>query len=333
MDIKKFLPPGTIFNTSNKENVTNIKRIYYTENEISVDEPIENSTAWIRVNGLSETDLISEELKKANVDSLVIEDIFNLTQRSKIEEIDNGFFAIIKTSTINNNVFVRDYFSIILKDNYVFTFNEKPIGILNIVEDRISNSQGKIRKFPAKYLFYTIIDMLIDVNIVFEHQINELLADWEDKIVNEKVKQIEFLHQIRKEIIVTKANINSLVESIDMIGDIFKTNPVLELKKYYQDLLDHLYRLNERMNLNWEEVKTLYELHMNNINERTNSIMKVLTIFSAIFIPLSFMAGVFGMNFVNMEILNDPNGIWIFVSICVVTLFLMLGFFKYKKWL
>jgi len=333
MDYKKFLPPGTIFNTSKKENQTIIKKIFYNKIDFSIKEPIENATVWVRVNGLTNVDLISEELKVANIDNLVIEDIFNLTQRSKIEQIDNGLFAIIKTSSKKNGSFSHDYFSIILKDNFVFTFNENPAELLNVVEERIVNNQGEIRNLNSKYLFYTIIDMLIDVNILFEHHINELLADWEDRIVSEKVKSIDFLHKIRKEILLTKTNINSLVESIDMIDDIYKINALIGLKKYYQDLIDHLYRLNGRMNLNWEDVKTLYEMHMNNINERTNSIMKVLTIFSAIFIPLSFMAGVFGMNFINMPILYDPNGIWIFVGISLTILFLMLGYFKYKKWL
>ncbi len=86
------------------------------------------------------------------------------------------------------------------------------------------------------------------------------------------------------------------------------------------------------MKLDWEEIKSLYEMHTNNINDRTNTIMKTLTIFSAIFIPLSFLAGVFGMNFVDFGILTNPNGLWIFIGICFSIILLMVGFFKYKKW-
>jgi magnesium transporter len=129
-----------------------------------------------------------------------------------------------------------------------------------------------------------------------------------------------------------KTNTASMVDSLDFIDDIYKNPLISEYKKYYQDLIDHLYRLNDKLNIDWENLKTLYELHMNNITERTNSIMKILTIFSAVFIPLSFLAGVFGMNFQNMPILQNENGILLFIGLCVGVLLLMLGFFKLKKW-
>jgi magnesium transporter len=93
-----------------------------------------------------------------------------------------------------------------------------------------------------------------------------------------------------------------------------------------------LYRLSDRLNIDIENIRTLNDIHQNNINERTNSIMKILTIFSATFIPLSFLAGVFGMNFVYMDIFSNPNGVWIFIGMCLTIFLLMLGFFKYKKW-
>lgn len=335
MNFKKALPPGTIFNTSEKKIETEIRKIYYDESKITENEPFENAQVWIRVNGLSDSERIAQELTDASIDFLIIEDIFNLTQRSKIEEIENGLFAIIKVSAfdVKDYNYRHDYLSIILKDNMVFTFNEYPPGILNIIEERLNNNLGKIRNHKANFLFYTIIDSLVDANIIFEHEINDILLSWEEKVLYGKIKNIDELHQIRKEVLLLKTNIFSIVESLDFIEDIYKNPQVSNLKKYYQDLIDHLYRLNNRLNLDWENIKTLYEMHMNNISERTNSIMKILTIFSAVFIPMSFLAGVFGMNFVYMEIFNNPNGIWVFIGLCFSIFLLMIGFFKYKKWL
>jgi magnesium transporter len=315
MVLKKSLPPETIFNTSDKKNPTEIVKIYYNEKEVSYNKPIDNSNLWVRINGLSNTQAIIEELKKVNLDYLIVEDIFNVTQRSKIEEVDNGLFAIIKTASYFDQDFSHEYLS-----------------VLNNIEERLNSNLGKVRNHDSRYLFYAIIDTLIDTNIIFEHEASSLILGWEEKIVSERVQKIEYLHQIRKEILLMKTNISSIVNSIDLIDDILKNPHVIDYKKYYQDLIDHLYRLNDKLNLDWENIKTLYEMHMNNINEKTNSIMKILTIFSATFIPLSFMAGVFGMNFVYMEIFNNPNGMWIFAGICGFIFFMMLGFFKYKKW-
>ena len=333
MAFKKSLPPGTIFNTSEKLLPTKIEKIYYDETKVSMNQPFEKAQLWVRVSGLKDSVKISSELSSVNIDSLIIEDIFNLTQRSKIEEIENGLFAIIKTATYKDRVFSHEYLSIILKDNVVFTFDEDSTGILNDIEDRLNKNLGKVRNYPAKFLFYNIVDTLIDANIVFEHEISDLLIKWEELIISDKTHNIDELHQIRKEVLVMRANISSIVDSLDLIDDIYKNPQVSEYKKYYQDFIDHLYRLKEKLNLDWEYIKNLNDMHMNNINERTNSIMKVLTIFSATFIPLSFLAGVFGMNFVYMDIFNNPNGIWIFIGICVTTFILMLGYFKYKKWL
>ena len=332
MVLKRSLPPETIFNTSDKQNPTEIVKIYYNEKEVSYNKPIDNSNLWVRINGLSNTQVIIEELKKVNLDYLIIEDIFNVTQRSKIEEIENGLFAIIKTASYFDQDFSHEYLSVLLKDNIVYTFDEDEVGVLNNIEERLVSNLGKVRNHDSKYLFYAIIDTLIDTNIIFEHEVSNLILGWEEKIVSERVQKIDYLHQIRKEILLMKTNISSIVSSIDLIDDILKNPHVVEYKKYYQDLIDHLYRLNDKLNLDWENIRTLYEMHMNNINEKTNSIMKILTIFSATFIPLSFMAGVFGMNFVYMDIFNNPNGMWIFAGICGFIFFMMLGFFKYKKW-
>lgn len=335
MEIKKILPPGTVFNTSLNKNPTTIRKIYYNLEKVSEGVPISESNLWVRVNGLFDTERIIEEMQVLNLDFLLIEDVFNLTQRAKIEEIEDGFFAIIKVSSLNLRevTYDQEYLSIILKNNMVFTFNDKPSGILDAIEERLKQNIGKLRNFPANFLFYSIIDLLVDANIIFEHNVNTVLSDWEESVISAKNANIDGLHKLRKEVLILRTNMYSLVSSIDLIDELYKNPQIIDLKKYYQDLIDHLYRLNDRLNLDWETIKSLYEMHVNNVNERTNSIMKVLTIFSAIFIPLSFLSGVFGMNFVNMEILENPNGVIIFIVLCIVIISLMIGFFKYKKWL
>ena len=334
MEFKKILPPGTVFNTSERKKETEIKRLFYNETKVAIDQSIDNSQLWIKVTGLTDTEKIVDLLESGQVDILIIEDIFNLTQRAKIEEIDNGFFAIVKTTSLTNvNEYFHEYVSLLLKDNVVYTFTDHDSKTLDIIEKRIENNEGKLRKKNASYLFYAILDSIIDRNILFEQDINKQLSNWEEKIIYEKTKNIEFLHELRKEVLLMKTNIFAINSSIDLIHDFYQNQYILEFKKYYKDLMDHIYRLNDRLVIDWENLKTLYEMHINNVNERTNSIMKVLTIFSAIFIPLSFMAGVFGMNFVHMPLLQDTNGIWIFIAICAFIVITMLFYFNHKKWL
>ncbi len=333
---KKFAqPPGTLFYTGEGLLPTTIKTIQYNKDELHINENLskEKYTNWIQIDGLRDYDKVMETLKDYNLDSMLIEDIFNLNQRAKIEEIDQGFFAVVSTSDISKPDFSREYYVILLLDNTVFTFIDLDSKTLNVVEKRINDKQGVIRSMKANYLFYAIIDTLIDLNILFEHDATSMILNYEDLVLEDKIENLQKLHYFRKELLFMKSTIGSFNESITDLKIKNSTNPNIQpVRKYYMDLLDHIMRLNQRLNVHWEEIRNLYDIYMNNLSDRTNSIMKTLTIFSAIFIPLSFLAGVFGMNFVHMEIFKSPYGVYIFIAACLVIAGIMVSFFHHKKW-
>ena len=288
---------------------------------------------WFQINGLQDYLLILKDLEQLNVDSMIIEDIFNLNQRAKVEEIDNGLFAIVNTSDISNPEYKREYYAILLTGNTVITFIDADSDTLSHLEKRIEESVGKIRSMDASYLFYAIIDTLTDVNILFEHDMTKSIIDFEDLVMEDKMDSLDKIHILRRELLFLRSSISSLTESISQLKIQTNSLPYIKpIKKYYLDLLDHLYRLNQRLNVHWEEIKSLYDIYMNNLSDKTNSIMKTLTIFSAIFIPLSFLAGVFGMNFVHMEIFQSKYGVYVFIGACLLIVGFMIIFFKRKKW-
>ncbi len=329
-------PPGTVYYTGVGSLPTTIKKILYKKDQIVINEKVEDANEyveWIQVNGLQDSDTILKELEKLNVDSMITEDIFNLNQRAKIEEIDNGLFAIIFTSDISKPDFAREYFSVLMVGKTVITFIDADSTTLVPIEKRIIENKGKIRSMDAAYLFYSIIDTLVDVDIIFEHDITKLMIENEDLIMEDKLDSLDKLHVIRREILFMRSSISSLMDSVIELK--IKTNnadSIKSIRKYYLDLLDHLFRLNQRLNVHWEEIKSLYDVYMNNLSDRTNSIMKTLTIFSAIFIPLSFLAGVFGMNFDSMTIFRSQYGVFIFIAACLAIVLFMIVFFKRRKW-
>ncbi len=328
-------PPGTLYYTGEGLLPTTIKKIQYTKDELHINEKkeIADINTWIQINGLRDYDKIMNELKVFNLDNMLIEDIFNLSQRSKIEEIDKGFFAVVSTSDISKPEFLREYYVILLLDNTVITFIDADSTTLSVIEKRITDGVGIIRNMKANYLFYSIIDTLIDVDILFEHDSTSLILNYEDLILEDKIEHLQKLHYFRKELLYLKSALGSLSESMADLKIKTNTNANIQsIKKYYMDLWDHIVRLNQRLNVHWEEIKNLYDIYMNNLSDRTNRIMKTLTIFSTIFIPLTFLTGVFGMNFAHMQIFQSVYGVPIFIAVCLIMAGLMIAFFRHRKW-
>ena len=288
---------------------------------------------WISVEGLSDVEKIKKLCIDLNVDSLIIEDIFNTNQRNKFEIFNDYVFSVIKFSHLDSgNNINYDYMSILLFNNKIITFSETENRFKNEIINRLKDKNLQISKLHEDYLFYVIYDMVVDEEMNVYHLLNYQLDQLEDNIMDLDKKDQVNLYNIRKNLVFLK---NQTMNTLEYASPkaLLKNNLFNNyIKKYLEDLEDHMINLRDKSHISLESIKNLFDVYSNNMSNRANEIMKTLTIFSAIFIPLSFIAGIFGMNFINFPILQNQSGLLIFGIICILIPVIMFLYFKIKKW-
>jgi len=335
--IKLLKPPGTVIYTGKETKQTSITHIKYSEKQLAIFEDLQPFSSeqvdWISVEGLSDTERIKKICSDLSVDNLIIEDIFNTNQRNKLEIFDDYIFSVFKFVFLDkDNQIKYDYISILLFDNIVMTFSEVENRFKNEIITRLKDKNLQISKLHEDYLFYVIYDMIIDEELNVYHYINLQLEHLEDNIMNLGKKDQVDLYNIRKSLVFLKNHTSTLQEHASPLSLLQNKLFNVYLEKYFEDLSDHIINLRDKSFVSLEAINNLYEVYSNNVSNKANEIMKTLTIFSAIFIPLSFIAGIFGMNFVNFPILQNNYGLLIFAGICVLIPLGMLLYFKRKKW-
>ena len=341
-NIKTYAPPGTLIYTGEKArqntrvdcyqyDVDNYSKIV----DINVDEiDTEANSLWINVYGISDVELIEKIGKKFDIDLLTLEDILNVSQRSKFEVKEDEFFLVVKFFTINdNNKLVSEQVSMIFKKDKVLCFYESNFDIFKPIENRIQNKMGIIRERGSDYLFYALVDSVIDSYYEILLTLSEKIDEFESNIIeNTKINQ-EKVYLARKEILNLKNAVFPLKEGLFAIQSQTSILADEEIKKHFRDVYDHYNQVYDLIMNQKEMLSSIYEVYMTNISNNMNGVMKTLTIFSAIFIPMSFLAGVFGMNFTNMPFLEYKEAFLGFSAVCVAIVIGMLIFFKRKEWL
>lgn len=330
-------PPGTVVYTGQVNRQTTITHIQYSENKLVIHDDLKpfspESVDWVSVEGLSDAEKIKKLCADLSVDSLIVEDIFNTNQRNKFEIFNDYIFSVMKFAYLDNINQVRyDYISLLLFNNKVITFSEDENRFKNEIIMRLKDKNLQISKLHEDYLFYVIYDMIIDEELNVYHHLNAELEHLEDGIMMlDKKDQIE-LYNIRKHLVFLKNHTTNTLEYASpkslLQNKLFNSY----LTKYFEDLEDHIINLKDKASLALEAINNLYEVYSTNVSNKQNEVMKTLTIFSAIFIPLSFIAGIFGMNFINFPILKNHYGLLIFTGICILIPVIMLIYFKKKKW-
>lgn len=291
---------------------------------------------WININGLSNIKEIIEIGKHFNLHPLIVEDIVDTGQRPKIDEYENYLFIVMKMLYFDeNNSFVTEHISIVLGEDYVLTFQESDEDIFGAIRKRLQNQLSKIRNSKADYLAFSLMDAIVDNYFTITDNIGEKVEAFEDELFMDHVREditvgIQSLkHSIlrsRRSISPSKEIITRIVESKSQLID-HKT------KTYYRDLQDHILLINENIDVFREMIWGLMDMYMTTMSHKMNSVMKVLTIIATIFIPLTFIVGVYGMNFQHMPELSYKYGYYGVWGIMILIVFVLILYFKKKKWL
>ncbi|MBN2828886.1 MAG: magnesium/cobalt transporter CorA [Candidatus Cloacimonetes bacterium] len=344
---KKGLPPGSlVFVGNEKQEKIRIRIFNYDEEnlkEIEVNRIEEvfpfkeqKTTTWINVDGLHRTEVIESIGKHYDIHPLILEDILNTNQRPKMEETDNNLFIVLKMLDYDaeKNEINSEQVSFILVENCVISFQEREGDVFDHLRERLRQNVGKVRKMQADYLTYLFLDAVIDNYFVILEKLGDKIEDLEEKLIaNPSKEMMEQIHNLKREIIFLRKSIWPLR---DVINGLERSESPLIKKSteiYLRDLYDHTIQVIDTVETFRDIVTGMMDLYLTSVSNRMNEVMKVLTIFAAIFIPLTFLAGVYGMNFKYMPELNWKFAYPIWWGISIIAGLLMLAFFKKKKWL
>ncbi|MDN5338806.1 MAG: magnesium transporter [Thermotogaceae bacterium] len=346
MSQKKGLPPGTLVYTGDETKDFEITVIDYDSNgyrefEVkNVEEcfPFRDypTVTWINVVGLHRVDIVEKIGQHYDLHPLVLEDILNVHQRPKVEYFENYIFVVLKMLTYNeeSHYIESEQVSIILGKNFIFTFQERKGDVFEPVRDRIRNNKGIIKKNGADYLLYALIDIIVDNYFVILEKLGDGVEDLEDKVILDPSPEIvQVIHRLKRNLIELRKTIWPLREILNTLHK--ENSPLMEEKTsiYLRDVYDHTIHIIDTVETLRDMASGLLDVYLSSLSNRMNEIMKVLTIISTIFIPLTFIAGIYGMNFKYM-----PELEWKFGYPLVLLVMLSIGigmriYFKKKKWL
>ncbi|TXE14939.1 magnesium/cobalt transporter CorA [Seonamhaeicola algicola] len=339
--------PGTVVYTGerSKEKLSleafDFDKDSFTEKQLATIEDCfdyknTNTVSWVNLNGLNHVEAIENLGKHYDIHHLVLEDIVNIAQRPKVDDHQTYLFVVLKMLYYNNNnQLVSEQVSFILGKNYVFTFQEAEGDVFDPIRDRIRNAKGRIRNMQADYLLYTLIDAIVDHYFSIIEILGDKIEDLETDVFTNKTSDdlsIQ-IQDLKREVLRVRRAVFPLR---DIINKIEKNDTALINSKtihYFKDVYDHLTQVSENIELHREVIGGLMGMYLTSISNKMNEVMKVLTIMASIFIPLTFIAGVYGMNFAYIPELQYKYAYFVFWGVMVVLFLILLYYFKRKKWL
>ncbi|PWN07134.1 magnesium/cobalt transporter CorA [Rhodohalobacter mucosus] len=348
--------PGTPVHTGAKR-VEDIQMIVHDFDEdfyeaipitkIEKSEPYltSKSKTWIQVNGLHDVDKLKSVWEYFSLHPLVQEDIVSTTQRPKTELYPDHMYMVLRLITDKQTAdgpvdLHTEQISIVLGTNYVLSFQETDEPVFAPILKRLEMSTTRLRRYGTDYLAYALIDAVVDHYFNALDHIGESIEQTEDLIISgDTDRQIQRIHSLRHDLVFFRKSVWSLRDALNSLirDDVPLISP--EVKLFIRDVYDHASQAIDSIETNREMVSGLYEMYMSTLSNRMNEVMKVLTMIATIFIPLTFIAGIYGMNFntdmspYNMPELNWQYGYPFSIALMAAVTLGLIYFFRRKKWL
>lgn len=337
--------PGAInYVGARKEQLTQIAALEYDDAILEAFESghsdlkkriSPNLTSFVNIVGLAEEPIIDAIGKSFGLNNLLLEDLVDTLQRPKVDEFDEHIFGVFKMLYLNQkDELIIEHVALVLMDGLVLVFQETKEDVFDGVKNRIAQKFGRIRSRGADYLYFALIDAIVDNYYVVLDEMRDRIELLEEEVYErpseETAKKIQLLKKeilrIRKWIFPVKDLISRLIETEHSLF-------TKDTKLFLKDTLDHCIEINEDLNLYREMSTSLMEMYMTSVSNKMNEVMKVLTVIAAIFIPLTFLAGIYGMNFEYIPELQYRNGYFILWGVFLLVGIGLLIFFKRKGWL
>ncbi len=339
------LPPGTpVFIGEKKAEEVKITILDYDETQFQEREvkdiqecfPFKETPAvtWINIDGIHDVEIIEKIGKNFDLHPLILEDIMNTHQRPKAEDYGNHLYIVLKMLSYNGETqeTQAEQVSLVLGENYVISFQEREGDIFESIRERIRSGKGRIRKMGPDYLAYSLLDTVVDHYFIILEKDGEKIEALEDKVVTEpRPETLQEIHKLKRDMIFLRRSVWPLRELINGLerGE----SPLIHkpTRVYLRDVYDHTIQVIDTVETYRDMLSGMHDTYLSSVSNRMNEVMKVLTIIATIFIPLTFIAGIYGMNF---EFMPELKWHWAYFSVWGVILIiavLMLIFFRRKN--
>lgn len=333
-------PPGTVISQHRRE--TKICVFGYSAERIEEFE-FENfsdvvkltdqfDVIWVDVVGLGNVDLVLEFGRLFNIHSLSLEDVVNVHQRAKTETHDDYHYIVTRMVSTDNSS-SSEQLSIFQSQNFVITFQEKVGDCLEPLRNRIRKNNGIVRKKKADYLVYAILDSVFDHYFPVVDSLGERLDQQDAALMNNEALSLQDIHIVRSQLLDLRRWLRPNRELLNQLIRDESSQISAETKIFLRDCYDHVIHLQESIESYREVCSDLRDFHLSSISNRTNEVMKTLTIVSTIFIPLGFIAGLYGMNFDVMPELKWKYGYFVVLGLMASILAGFLVWFRKRNWI
>ena len=345
---KSGLPPGSLIHVGEvldpvgSMSVIDYSKGKFEEKKIqSIDEILDykdsETVTWVIIEGLADVNIVERIGAIFGIHQLVLEDILNTNQRPKFEEYDDHLYIVLKCLLSEGEQFAvnNEQVSLLVLKNFVIMFKEKQDDLFLPVQQRIRTSSGKFRGLGSDYLAYAILDYIVDQNFILLDLLDESITSLEDSLLTGEPKQdmLYKIQRLKREMIRIRRYVSPvrelLSEMLHSESELIHANTHIFLR----DVSDHAIRVVESIESYREILTGLLDIYVSSVSNKMNQIMKVLTVFTSIFIPLTFIAGIYGMNFEYMPELKWKWAYPLTWAVFIVIPLILLVFFKKKKWL
>lgn len=338
------LPPGTmVYIGDHGDGSSNTRLIRYSASGAVETHPERidcmtlrdsASVSWLQVMGLSDTTAIRSVSECIGLHPLQMEDIVNTDHRAKIEISESLLFAIVKhCSRVNGEIHI-EHLAIALTSEGVVSFSERHPEIFEPVVQRLLSTSSRMLAKGPDYLFYTLLDSIVDHNVVLMELLDDEVTELDERLLRSSDADVlRDIHNLRRDTLLLR---KAVLPLRDIVMELLRTETDListETRVFIQDVLDHTAQILDTLEHDLALLGSLIDLHMSIESKRMNEIMKLLTMIATIFIPLTFIAGVYGMNFAHMPELHTSWGYPASLSLMAGVAVVMLVYFRKKKWL
>ena len=346
--VKTGLPPGALVHVGERKvEAVKVRVFEYDEAQLREEQlstpdecvpPGKRSTiTWVDVEGLHDVEALGRLGERFGLHPLVVEDLLNTGQRPKAEDLDEYIFVVLKTvcrSHDGGDGTDVEQVSLVLGPNYVLTFQEREGDAFDPIRDRIRHSRGRVRRMGADYLAYALIDAIVDHYFLVLEWLGERLESLEDQVAAAPTTETQqVIHHLKTELIFLRRSAWPLRE---VVGGLERSESSLIQETtgvYLRDVYDHAIQVIEALETFRDMLSGMLDIYLSSVSNRMNEVMKVLTIIATVFIPLTFVAGVYGMNFRHMPELEWVWGYPLVWIVMIVVAGLMVIYFRRKRWL
>ena len=340
------LPPGTMVHLGEaRSEDIRITVFDYTETDLETREiRAEDAAAyrdtktvtWINVDGIHQIDVIEKLGAAFGLHPLTLEDIVSTRQRPKLEEFDDYLYLVLRMPYLDpaSDRIEDEQISIVLKEGCVISFQERQGDVFDPIRERLRHNKGRIRKMTAGYLAYALADAIVDNCFAILEAMGERIDQLEDDVVNAAEPAVlRRVHDLKRQLVLMRKAIWPLREVISALLRDESTLIPPDTAAYLRDLYDHVIQVVDAIETYREMASGMLDIYLSSVSNRMNEVMKVLTIIATIFIPLTFIAGVYGMNFKVMPELEWPYGYVAVWGVMIAVFISMIIYFRRKKWL